>query len=175
MTVLLIVLFSFLTLALVIAIYLLFSPLVFLVDSGRSILWLGWNNRLNASFGSENGKWRLHLTLPFWRKKWKPEDLLRARHKNDMTRSKGSRKMSGSQTKEKRPIRWKKILASLKIREWEVLLDTDDFILNAYLYPVFTLFMAQGYNTRINFMGVNRVYVKGNISVMRLLKGLLLK
>lgn len=83
--------------------------------------------------------------------------------------------MSGSQTKEKRPIRWKKILASLKIREWEVLLDTDDFILNAYLYPVFTLFMAQGYNTRINFMGVNRVYVKGNISVMRLLKGLLLK
>jgi hypothetical protein len=51
---------------------------------------------------------------------------------------------------------WKKgrrLLASFRVRRFFINLDTDDFILNAYLYPIFILLNGENRRLAINFEG----------------------
>jgi hypothetical protein len=77
----------------------------------------------------------------------------------------------------KRPMRfWKKgrrMLASFQIRRFRLLLDTDDFILNAYLYPVFVFLSGKNRYLAINFTGRNAVDILATNRIWRMLWALI--
>lgn len=54
-------------------------------------------------------------------------------------------------------------LRSFRVKKLELDIDTDDFLLNAWLYPVFS--MVQGSNThlRINFQGYNALQLDARV------------
>jgi hypothetical protein len=54
---------------------------------------------------------------------------------------------------------WRKarrLLASFQIRRFNLIVDTDDYILNAYLYPVFAFLTGHNRHLAINFIGLIR-------------------
>jgi len=55
---------------------------------------------------------------------------------------------------------WKKIrrlLASFEVRRFRLLVDTDDYILNAYLYPLAVFLSGKNRYLAVNFNGLNAV------------------
>jgi hypothetical protein len=51
---------------------------------------------------------------------------------------------------------WRKgrrLLGSFRVRRFIINIDTDDFILNAYLYPIFTLLNGKNRRLAVNFEG----------------------
>ncbi|QIP15118.1 hypothetical protein G8759_22080 [Spirosoma aureum] len=45
------------------------------------------------------------------------------------------------------------ILQTFRIRTSDIKLDTDDYLMNAYLFPVFSLLCRPGHRWQINFQG----------------------
>ena len=57
-------------------------------------------------------------------------------------------------------ISWKEFLYSFKVKVFRWELDTDDFVRNAQIYPVFTIVntnTSQNWNWQINFQGRNNL------------------
>ena len=109
--------------------YLLVSPLKFILDSRGHIAWIGWNRWLNAKWNDEDRG--VQLTLPFWQKNIAWMNLIPAGKpagKNNNQKS-NKRKVPAFMS-------WKRFRRGLNIDDFMLNIDTDDFILNAYLYPV---------------------------------------
>jgi hypothetical protein len=73
---------------------------------------------------------------------------------------------------------WKnirRVLASFEVRRFRLILDTDDFILNAYLYPVFVFLSGKNRVLAINFQGRNAVDILVTNRMWRVLWALIRK
>ena len=168
MKIFLFILLVILLIVLALILYLLISPLRILVDSEKREVYLGWNHWLNAHLDSENGRWGVRLKLPFWNKVYFIDDLINkmgSRSKVDKATAKSDhQKSKWSVTKVKR------ILRQIRIREFRWNLDTDNYIWNAYLTPIFTFMNYKtGYPTQINFMGKNEIKINAESRIFNLL------
>jgi hypothetical protein len=73
-------------------------------------------------------------------------------------------------------LSWKnirRVLASFEVRRFRLILDTDDFILNAYLYPVFVFLSGKNRFLAINFQGRNAVDILVTNRMWRILWALI--
>jgi hypothetical protein len=146
---------------LIVLIYLLVSPIKVILDSRRGFAMLGWNKWISAKIIKINDRWGFQINLTFWKKWILFKDMKFSLDKKPPKKSPNKKK--------RRKIGLKKIIKLLKtirIEEFKWSLDTDDYVLNAYLVPFFEAFSFHSkHYTRINFMGKNelKLYAKGRV------------
>ena len=147
----------------------LLSPLRFTIDSNHGIASVGWNKWMNAKVSREDENWSLRLRLPFWTKQWHVEELIREAGRKRLDPLVKAPSKKGSHSKWTW-ARFKRIMRQFRIREFKLILDTDDFILNAYLTPVFEIISGlTRWRMRINFNGRNELKFSGDIRIFNAL------
>ena len=67
-------------------------------------------------------------------------------------------------------IKWRELLHSFKIERMKVNVDTDDYIINAYLFPV-VQYLGNRYQRplHINFLGINEIEISMRNRIFNLL------
>ncbi|MBK7410304.1 MAG: hypothetical protein IPL49_07665 [Saprospirales bacterium] len=132
---------------------LLILPVVIEVNSDRGVYRAHISGLINIQLLPGSDGWKMVLRLFWWKKEWTAQMLWR--------RKQGKTKKSGKRTRKLRPATvWRKarrLLASFQIKRFRLIVDTDDYILNAYLYPVFIFLTGQNRYLAINFIGRNSV------------------
>ncbi|MCB0798241.1 MAG: hypothetical protein H6548_00640 [Chitinophagales bacterium] len=152
--------------------YILFIPVRFRLDTDEGTGRLTWGPLLEGELGwkANEPEPRLLVHAAWWHRQWSATELLRMNPKNSgKKQEKTSRKNApkGSMWPSFRRIR--ELLLSFHCREFVWELDTDDFILDALLFPVGFFLSQNGYDIRINFMGRNRLLVDMDNTGARLL------
>ena len=151
-----------------IAAALLLLPLKFFINSKRRLVWIGYHRWMRAQL-----RWNDHLDfkldLPFWHRMYPLRDIMEIKSKPKLISQKEGQ---SPKTKVSR-ISWsrmKSVLGAIRIRELKLNIDTDDFITNAYLVPVFQGIRAySGHEVRINFFGRNSIKFFGETRLIKLL------
>ena len=152
--------------------YLLIAPIKIRVDSEEELIWLGWNNWLNARLSKATDCGVL-IRVPGWKKLYKTEELARL-----------GGKQSGKEMKRKQRKRAKKhsisnglvledllrMIRSIRITELRINMDTGDYIWNAWLVPVVSgIRWYTGHDTRVNFIGKQEFRLVAEVKAVNLL------
>jgi hypothetical protein len=137
--------------------WLLFSPLVLQVDTRRNEYTFYWLGLANVKLVPLNDDLLLRLRLPFWRKDFSILQLLTKSNQNKQNRTREV--PSNQKQKSKWRFSWTrihKVFRSFRVQYFRMEMDTDDYVMNAYLYPVCNLLNAPNHYVTINFQGRNQ-------------------
>jgi hypothetical protein len=175
MKILLIVLAALLTLIFIVLVLVLFVPFKLDLDSRKGTGWVGWNKWLSARIEGVDGM-SVRIWLFGWRRRFNLfEEVEKAgrRSQKKMSRKKGNNTSKRGLSFIKLPHMWS-FIGKVKIEELRLYLDTNDYILNAWLVPAFEAVRWHfGHDTRINFVGVNEIRIKLKAKIIHLLKGVM--
>ena len=154
-------------LILLMVVYLLTAPVVFEVDSERSLFRVRFHRLASAKIRLADSSIFLDLNIVGWKM---PMDLLRPKAETgkarQMTPEKPPRKKS-------RHIPFRKIRAvirSFRIKKCEMIIDTGDMPLNGMLFPVcYWLSLRSGKTFGMSFTGENVIQLEIQNSMGRML------
>ncbi len=155
-----------LTLLLVLLLWLLWAPLTLVIDSSQGLYRISWWGIASARiFAHEEQVLMIRFNIFFLRKNLGLVDMLNKEKKAKTEKSKAKKK------KYKGPG-WRKIksgIASFRVKEFHVELDTGDYVWNAWLFPI-AYFVSRG-NVRlqINFNRHNSARIVIENRMIRLL------
>lgn len=129
---------------------LLLLPLEVEMDSERQIYQVGVGRLLYFQLAPSNEEWRWGVSVMGWKKSYGFSFAPFRRHAG-LAQTTRMRKWKVRPAAAWRKVR--RLAKSFRIRRLRVDIDTDDFMLNAYLYPVFRLLNRSGRRLAINFEG----------------------
>ncbi len=154
-------------LLLALMLWLLLAPLIIRVDTARHDYSLSWRGIGRVSVVLLNDELALRVRIFFWRMHFFP---LRKPDKPDKPTS--AKKRTGIQ----RRFTWlkaKRLLQSFRIQRFKVELDTDDYALNAQLYPLLYWVSGPSRDLSVNFSGRNRLLLQIENRLFRIVRVLL--
>jgi len=129
---------------------LLFSPIQLKIDTRRQSYFLGWWGVGKARLLPVTDDLVIQLRIFFWKKHF---HLLKAhpkkKEKEKEKKSKKSQKINFSKYKRK----GLRLLKSFEVKAFRLNLDTDDYVQNSYLYPVFYFLSNDQRQLTINYTG----------------------
>lgn len=143
--VLLITLFALLFLVLG---WLLMAPIVLKIDTQEELCYLKWKGIAGVRLLVLADEIVLKIQVFFWKKNIYPLS-----HSPKTLTAKQAHK---PKKKKKRQLPWrkgKKLLQSFTIQTFQLDLDTDDFVQNSYLLPIFYFLSNERRRLRINYSG----------------------
>lgn len=137
----------------------LWMPLRLEIDTEADLFRLEWRSLVSGQWmpGPDGGY--LMIRAPFFRRQLPVSQLMtsspeKPKEKQDTRRQEKVRKKTGKRMTLKQSFSLLgKILHTVKIRRCRVLWDTDDFVLNAWLVPVFLHIRRRNFQVDINFQG----------------------
>lgn len=129
---------------------LLLIPIRFKIDSNRNIYLAEWKHLFSAKVLLQNEEPIVQLKSFFWKKEI---NLLKIKSSPSKTAQK--KKKSSKQKKSKFNFRRKikPLLKSFQVRKFFINIDTNDYVWNAYLFPVFYFLKSEKRQMHINFNG----------------------
>lgn len=137
--------------------WLLIAPLRLTIDTNANSYCIDWQNLAHVRVLPKPDDVSIYFKVLFWKKELSLFHLITSK------RSHGRKKKKRTQSHEKRKSKKikakvffrkaKKILKTFKVRTFKLQLDTDDYILNSYLFPIFHLLNRPGQSISINFEG----------------------
>ena len=168
---LLTVLVSFTSILLLIMIWLLLVPVQLIIDSdvpsimirmisvGSAVILLKEHTpvlKLQGFF--------LTREIPFMKSRGKSEDIKKERKKKKQRRFRFTKKT-------KWLLRVLRIPRSFRIKRINVNIDTGDYIINAYIFPVFSQLNDHrpGWTCSVNYFGRNQIYLILQTTLIRML------
>lgn len=126
----------------------LLLPVAVEVNSEKEVYRAGVKGLLYIQLLPERDGWKGLLRAGWWKREFRI---------SLPGKGKPEAKKPGKKTRRFRPATvWRKgrrLLASFRVRRFRLILDTDDFILNAYLYPIFVFLSGRNRLMAINFQG----------------------
>lgn len=129
--------------------WLLLAPIRLILDSENRICAIQWSGIGSARLVSLPDDLVVRLRVFFWQKQFSVFNI-----KSTKKKSKGKKKKS---TKKKDFGMWRQrgmnLLKSFRIKTFRLNLDTDDFVQNSYLYPIFHLLNTKNRQLQINYKG----------------------
>ena len=128
--------------------WLLVAPIVLKIDTQQEIGYLKWKGIAGVRLLILADDIVLRVQVFFWKKNFYP---LSRSSKSDHTKQENKRVK-----KKKTPVSWrkgKKLLQSFTVQTLQLDLDTDDFVQNSYLFPVFYFLSNEKRQLRINYSG----------------------
>ena len=151
--------------------WLLFSPIILRIDTKQQQYWVRWRGIASFQLKLLEDDLILRLQVWFWKKDFYPLDgLLKAGKPSSTKKAKKGR------TRKKR--NWKRfasrLLGSFRVKQFDLRLDTDDYVLNSYLYPVFHLLNFKPVQLGINYQGESSLELQIENRLIRLLRAILL-
>ena len=152
-------------LLLVFTTWLLVAPMRIEVDSQQQHVKFQWWGIGHARLFLLNNELLLRARIGPWVHTWHPMRWKRASRK--------TRKQSKKDHQRKRSMslqRIKKILRSFSLNVLKLDLDTDDYVMNGYLYPLFAMIKRPNRQLQINYNGTTTLYVQLENRGYRLLR-----
>ena len=155
---------------------LIIIPIKIVLSSDKGMIDISYGRLFSAGVYFINEDFIFRYKIPFWKKE---VDIIYnlAIHEDSKTKESMSRKES-SWTFPKGILkrirtRWKEILKTFQVEKLEINIDSDDYVLNAYLFPVFQ-FLGYKYNRKlsINFLGVNQIEIRLKNRLIKLMYAL---
>jgi hypothetical protein len=133
---------------------LLFSPMVLQVDSPINHYMFRWG-MVRVQFIPASDDWFLRIKIAWWHRDFSILKLMAASKKKpvDSTTQKKPTKRTRSFLSFKR---MKSVIRTFQVRYFHLELDSDDFVTNAYLYPLFGVLSFSTCKLMINFQGRNQ-------------------
>lgn len=135
--------------------HLLFTPMHVILRTKHDDYRLHWGRFFSGKFIPETRDFRkskIRLKFFYWTREVQP--FIRGR-KKAMKPKRRKKKKSMLPFKLRRPVTTaKSLLRSFHVVSFRVNLDTDDYVLNAILFPVFSLLNTEKHHLDINFEGV---------------------
>ncbi len=128
--------------------WLLVAPIVLKIDTQQEIGYVKWKGIAGVRLLILADDIVLRVQVFFWKKNFYP---LSRSPKSENTKQKSKRVK-----KKKTPLSWrkrKKLLQSFTVETLQLDLDTDDFVQNSYLYPIFYFLSNERRQLRINYSG----------------------
>ncbi len=122
------------------------APLQLRCDSDRGELALRWRGLGSSRLLLAEADLLIEIQILFLRKSW---SLLARSTTKKQKKTKKKRKFKPTLA----PKKIKRLLGALQIKELQLDLDTDDYLINSYLFPVFHYFQSKGKHLRINYQG----------------------
>lgn len=150
--------------------YVLFVPLVLVIDSRRKIYRMNWGPA-RVSLITEGEHLGYRMDLPFWRREGRLADLFDTAPRGPV------RDRTGASIPVRSGVRWRPslpaLLGSFHVRRFHWSLDTGDALWNAWLFPLFHLLRLGGRDMSISFTGRNELECIVENDLYRLLKAIL--
>ena len=168
------VLLIFLLLLILLLLCLLLLPFQFEIDSRRALIAFRWKRIGSANIRFSGEDIRLSVQLPIWRKTYSLLELgAMKRDKKRRTQKKERRRGTFLKMTRKRI---KRLLYSFKILKFKLNLDTDDYVLNAYLFPIFSLLSSRGASQLgINYNGDFELQLLIENRLIRMIQAIIIK
>lgn len=151
-------------------------PIHIVLSSDKGMIDISYGRLFSAGIFYIKDKLVFIYRIPFWKKEVEIIDQLATPRdtsvKKKESKGKKNRKFSNAMLKRIRN-RWKEIFQTFKVEKLELNIDTDDYMLNAYLFPLFH-FLGSKYNRPLstNFTGLNRIEVRLTNRLAKLLYAL---
>lgn len=138
--------------------FLLFAPLQLEINSEGDFVRMGWGGLVQGRLVFMPDELLLNLRILFFRKK-----IYLLRIKKKKTAEPTEKEVEKKKKKRKKKLTWalakkrfnlfNRVLHSFKIRICKINLDTDDYVTNAYLFPVFYFLDKGKHSFSINYEG----------------------
>jgi len=104
----------------------------------------------------ENERWWLKMAIGFFHKQWDLEKIILHRKKKAKAAPSIQRKKRSGKRRLNKVLN---VIKTFRVTEWELAIDTDDVVRNAWLYPL-NFFPRAGGHVNINFIGENFLAIK---------------
>lgn len=129
---------------------LLLIPIQLRIDSIKGIYQMEWKNLVRANLLFENEEPIARLKIFFWEK-----DLHLLKTQISSKKVSKERKKKAPKQKKKFDFRKKfnRLMKAIQVNQFFLNIDTDRYIWNAYLYPLFFLLRKEKRDININFQG----------------------
>lgn len=155
---------------LILLLWLLFSPIYFRVEWNdlNQVVQLHWWGVVRISLLPEMDVWTFRVEFPLFTRSWPMSQWWSSTKEEPQKKAKPGRKRSW---KPKRPWQlFRRVWRSFHLIRFKVDLDTDDYVWNAYLFPLFRLTNPAGHKDwRVNFKGHNELILIVENRLYRLL------
>jgi hypothetical protein len=137
--------------------WLFLAPLEFQIDTRTPQASLRWLSIGKAIVVCENDKWWVRMRVLFFHKQWDLEKLIFSEKKK---KNRGKQIQKGRKKREmKRLRRFVNLLKTFKVTKWQIAIDTDDYVGNAWLYAL-NFFPYTRQHLYINFADENYLVLK---------------
>ncbi|MCB0635040.1 MAG: hypothetical protein KDC54_00400 [Lewinella sp.] len=166
--------------------YLLWAPMVIEINTRRRWYGVHYGPVLDAQLVMERLAdpsllvrfWRWHWRWSLWNKR-APTPASKAADSAPTAKSKypflrvfGRKRTRASRRRRLSLPKILKLLRTFRVRQFQCALDTDDYVLNAYLFPIGTYLTAHGWPVAINFQRQNELDLKLENRMSRLIRAL---
>lgn len=172
-----ILLYGFIVILLLSVSFVLFAPLRLCLNSHQQRYLISWAPLAVAQvIPAEDDLW-IRIRIFFWQRQWLLTRLMllaESRGKERPKRKKAPAPKPGK--KAKTSFSWKtikRIMASFRIRRFRLDLDTGDYLLNSWLFPLLYFIQTPRHGIRINYLGRTDIDVELENSGFRLLRAFL--
>ena len=129
----------------------LIAPFQFIIDSEKGQLEFRWKSIGKIGLWvDEEAILLLKLKIGYFHRTWRP---LEWKSKTKKDKPKKTKKKRRSRMPSPSIQLIKKLLYTFKVRHFILDLDTDDFIINSYLYPIAFILNRLGWQVSINYEG----------------------
>lgn len=159
--VLLYLLLGLLFLLLFLFIWLLIARLGLRIDTRNGQYWMQIGSIASVTIIPTEALFDVQLRILFFRKRLDPLALILKRQAKKKPKKQAEQKKASAKkrSKKKRNFRWflriLAVLRSFRVRQFQVYWDTDDFVWNAYLFPIVYMLTGGKQAIQINFQGKN--------------------
>ncbi len=135
---------------------LLITPIRINIDSERNAYFFQWTGIAKASIIPLPDDFLFRLHIFFWKPEWSLIKLV-TKKTEKKEKQKKPKKRNVKKNRQMKFSKWKRkglrLLKSFKIKALKLNLDTDDYIQNSYLYPVFYFLSGRNRQLSINYEG----------------------
>ena len=152
--------------------WLLFAPMVLKIDTQRQLYYIRWLGIGSCQLKVLPDGLVLTLQFWFWKKEIHPLEVLVKQQKSQSPKKKNKKRSSRSLWEWKRL--GTRLLKSFTVKQFRLRLDTDDYILNSYLFPVIHLLNFEARQVSINYLGESSLQLQIENILIRLLRAVLL-
>jgi hypothetical protein len=158
--------------------FLFFAPIQLKINSNTGQYLLNWGWILQGRFIpdiEEITKSKIHLNIFFFPFDFFPLKKNKKRKgKEEAKETTGDNKKSKKRIPFKHPVRrmWY-LLRSFQVKVFDVNIDTDDYVANAYLFPAFQLLSGGKRHLQVNFEGKVEMQIWIQNNGMRVLRAFL--
>jgi len=138
----------------------LLTRLRIVIDSYGNIARISWGRAVHLSLTQKEDLPILRLWAFGLKRDWVLFELLLGNNRASDTKEKTGRDVVKKKKRGRSRITFRRVMrmtSSFRIHTFKVDLDTDDYVLNAYLYPIVEIMRYRGVNVSVNFNGINGI------------------
>lgn len=139
---------------------LLWLPIVVEIDTEHQIYRAEWQGIAAFWTIPEVEQWRWFFRLFFWEQEWNPKRKSMKKERKSATPKSTTAKSKRTFSVKRRIVLFHRLLKAITIERVKINWDTNDFILNAWLWPVFYLIGGNHKQISINFSGKQALAIR---------------